>query len=110
MDRYVVRCGKMEFIRPGGKIGFHLSTAARYESAASAAGAALASGEKETEILGIGERAICRTCSKPKAPAGRDLATAAAGSWCTAHECEGYDQEPKPGTLWPGELEGSGER
>lgn len=47
---------------------------------------------------------ICQTCRREKAPRGRDVAAAAAGSFCEARECDGYEQDPKPGRYWPGEL------
>lgn len=44
----------------------------------------------------------CRVCDKTKQPRGRsapmdmDLCT-----W----DCEGYNQDPQPGSLWPGETD-----
>lgn len=45
----------------------------------------------------------CRTCTKTKAPYGRDVAAAAGGSRCTV-DCPGYFNDPRPGHLWPGEA------
>ncbi len=48
----------------------------------------------------------CKTCGLGKAPHGRDVAAAMAGSYCT-WQCPGYDEEPEPGELWPGERYGN---
>jgi hypothetical protein len=45
----------------------------------------------------------CRVCHKLKAPRGRSVPRAIAADRCDS-DCEGYDQEPLPGHLWPGEL------
>lgn len=45
----------------------------------------------------------CRRCGRRKAPIGRDIASAAAGSYCD-RDCKGYRQALQPGHLWPGEL------
>ena len=50
---------------------------------------------------------ICLKCGRPKAPIGRDVAAAVADSYCHWAECDGYRNEPYPGSLWPGEEEES---
>lgn len=45
--------------------------------------------------------AYCTTCGSRKAPRGR---SAPMEMRCCDFECPGYEQEPKPGHLWPGEL------
>ena len=45
----------------------------------------------------------CQVCGVIKAPIGRALP---AGLYrCQPSECEGYDEPPFPGSLWPGESE-----
>ena len=36
----------------------------------------------------------CAQCKRPKAPVGRDIATAAANGYCKYLECAGYVQDP----------------
>jgi hypothetical protein len=44
----------------------------------------------------------CLVCRRRKNPRGR---SAPMGMYlCHPHDCPGYDQEPTPGHLWPGEL------
>lgn len=43
----------------------------------------------------------CDVCHRQKKPLGRD---AAPGSYLCTDECPGYDQYPRPDTLWPGET------
>lgn len=45
----------------------------------------------------------CTVCGLRKRPRGRSVPLEMGNSMCD-HECTGYDQEPKPGHLWPGEL------
>lgn len=45
----------------------------------------------------------CSVCRKFKAPRGRSVPLAMENSRCNFH-CPGYDQDPRPGHLWPGEL------
>jgi len=45
----------------------------------------------------------CSVCHRRKKPVGRSAPLAMANSLCD-RECDGYDQEPLPGTLWPGET------
>lgn len=46
----------------------------------------------------------CTICGMPKKPVGRSAPLVAANSYCD-HDCPGYDVEPKPGHLWPGEMQ-----
>lgn len=41
----------------------------------------------------------CVVCGRFKKPVGRDYL----GDGFCQHECEGYQLDPWPGTLWPGE-------
>jgi len=47
----------------------------------------------------------CVVCRKRKAPRGRSIPPAAAGTYCDDWNCKGYLLDPRPGHLWPGELE-----
>lgn len=47
----------------------------------------------------------CRTCGLRKNPRGRSAPMEMANSLCD-HECDGYDEEPVPQELWPGERYG----
>ena len=49
-----------------------------------------------------GCRPECKTCGRRKAPVGRSVAPAMAGSLCD-YECPGYRKDPSPCDLWPGE-------
>lgn len=49
-------------------------------------------------------RQACVVCHRRKAPLGRSVAAEMAGGLCD-HDCGGYYKDPKPGHLWPGELE-----
>ena len=51
----------------------------------------------------------CLRCHKRKAPRGRSAAPEAANGYCD-FECPGYDEEPRRGDLWPGELQRTRER
>ncbi len=51
----------------------------------------------------VGIRVTCSTCGKPKAPHGRSVAWAMTDSLCS-HHCAGYNEDPRPGCLWPGET------
>ena len=57
----------------------------------------------------VGIAVYCSVCHRRKAPHGRSVPYALAGSLCSEDmaefECEGYRQEPLPGCLWPGETE-----
>ncbi len=46
----------------------------------------------------------CAVCRLRKKPSGRDAAAAAANGYCDS-DCEGYDQEPRAGHLWPDEWQ-----
>jgi len=45
----------------------------------------------------------CRVCHRWKKPLGRSAPLGMANGLCD-FECGGYDAEPLPGSLWPGEL------
>ena len=49
-----------------------------------------------------GIRVVCGICGQPKVPHG-SIAMAMHGSCCDS-PCPGYDREPLPGCLWPGEI------
>ena len=51
----------------------------------------------------IGITVECAVCGNMKQPVGRDASGHA--HYCTRYTCEGYDQEPFAGSLWPGESE-----
>lgn len=53
----------------------------------------------------FGVRVECLTCGRPKNPRGRDAGVYMASSYCTREGCQGYDDEPRAGSLWPGESE-----
>ncbi len=50
----------------------------------------------------VGIRVRCAVCGATKKPMGRS--TPLGGYYCDP-ECKGYYEEPKPGSLWPGESE-----
>lgn len=51
------------------------------------------------------ERVVeCTVCHMRKPPVGRSVPIPAANGYCH-WECSGYHEKPKPGHLWPGELE-----
>ena len=50
----------------------------------------------------IGVRVECARCKRTKKPRGRSQPIGA--SYCDWN-CEGYNEQPLPGTLWPGETE-----
>lgn len=52
------------------------------------------------ELVGVG--VDCTVCGLRKKPRGRSAPLEMANSLCD-HECEGYNKDPKPGDLWPGE-------
>lgn len=49
----------------------------------------------------VGIRVKCTVCHQTKAPHGRS--TPLYGYYCD-FECPGYNLDPKPGCLWPGET------
>lgn len=55
----------------------------------------------------VGKIVRCAICGHAKKPRGR--AEPLGAYYCTppwhGHGCEGYDQEPHVGSLWPGESE-----
>ncbi len=52
----------------------------------------------------IGRSVECTVCGLRKKPRGRDAPAAMGNSLCD-WECEGYNKEPYPGHLWPGEKQ-----
>lgn len=44
----------------------------------------------------------CTVCGRRKQPRGRSVPAECHGSYCD-YDCAGYEQEPKPGHLWPEE-------
>lgn len=46
---------------------------------------------------------ICTICGMRKRPHGRSVALEMENGMC-GHDCTGYNQEPRAGHLWPGEL------
>lgn len=52
----------------------------------------------------VGIAVECAVCHLRKKPWGRSAPLAMANSLCD-WDCPGYDTDPKPGCLWPGETE-----
>lgn len=50
-----------------------------------------------------GDAVICTTCERRKNPRGRDSGIYASSGLCHRDECDGYDEEPRPTSLHPGE-------
>jgi hypothetical protein len=50
----------------------------------------------------VGVAVSCVVCGHRKAPVGRSVPV---GMYLCDFECPGYDVEPRPGHLWPGESE-----
>jgi hypothetical protein len=46
----------------------------------------------------------CAVCGMRKKPRGRSAPLEAANGYCD-DDCPGYRQEPRPGHLWPGEID-----
>ena len=46
----------------------------------------------------------CATCGRRKAPHGRSIPDMIHSGYCSREDCPGYDEDPKPGCLWPGET------
>jgi len=51
----------------------------------------------------VGVAVTCTVCGLRKKPMGRSAPLEMANSLCD-HECPGYNAEPYPGDLWPGET------
>lgn len=51
----------------------------------------------------VGIAVYCAVCKHRKKPISRSQPLGM--HLCNQHECEGYYQEPRPGSLWPGEKE-----
>lgn len=47
----------------------------------------------------------CTTCGRAKAPRGRDVPAGMHETYCTTTTCADYGAEPRPGFLWPGEID-----
>lgn len=45
----------------------------------------------------------CSVCGRPKRPRGRSVGIEAENGYC-GWDCEGYNQEPRSGHLWPSEF------
>ena len=54
-----------------------------------------------SEKARVGVMVKCAVCGQMKKPIGRSAPVEA--SYCD-HECKGYQQNPRPGSLWPGET------
>jgi len=57
----------------------------------------------EVKMPEVGQAVDCKVCGRRKKPRGRSAPLEMANSLCD-FECPGYDQEPEPGWLWPGET------
>jgi hypothetical protein len=58
--------------------------------------------EKELRASRVGVRVRCGECGRTKKPIGRSEPLGV--SYCN-DECHGYRNNPRPGSLWPGESE-----
>jgi len=56
------------------------------------------------EIEQVGKAVDCTICGLRKKPQGRSAPLEMANSLCDS-ECPGYYEDPKPGSLWPGETQ-----
>jgi hypothetical protein len=52
----------------------------------------------------VGIAVNCKVCGLRKKPVGRSAPMEMANSLCD-WECPGYNQDPKPGHLWPDETQ-----
>lgn len=52
----------------------------------------------------VGVAVECTRCRLRKIPRGRSASMEMANSLCD-HECPGYYEDPRPGSLWPGESQ-----
>jgi hypothetical protein len=55
------------------------------------------------EVEQVGKAVDCLTCRRRKKPRGRSAPLEMANGLCD-QDCEGYNDDPKPGFLWPGET------
>jgi hypothetical protein len=55
-------------------------------------------------LVKVGIAVECAVCRRSKKPIGRSAPMTMANSLCN-HDCPGYNAEPFPGSLWPGETE-----
>lgn len=53
----------------------------------------------------VGVAVECATCGLRKKPVGRSIPAPTVGTYCCPRRCEGYSEEPCPGSLFPGESE-----
>ena len=53
----------------------------------------------------VGVRVDCLRCGRMKQPWGRSVPYASVGAYCYHDSCSGWDEEPLPGSLFPGESE-----
>lgn len=51
-----------------------------------------------------GYQVNCTVCGRVKQPAGRSVPAELYDSLCGG-DCQGYYEEPRPSSLWPGESE-----
>jgi hypothetical protein len=59
-----------------------------------------------SKAMFVGITVYCGTCGKRKAPHGRSIPDIPESGYCSRQsDCPGYDQEPLPGCLWPGETD-----
>jgi len=58
---------------------------------------------REEILRAAGTRVTCVVCGLTKAPTGRSVSPAMAGSFCD-RACPGWECRPLPGSLWPGET------
>ncbi|MEE9395144.1 MAG: hypothetical protein V3W41_21855 [Planctomycetota bacterium] len=65
-------------------------------------------GEHKT-IHEVGRTVYCNACELRKKPVGRSAAPEQANSLCDS-SCNGYDNTPHVGSLWPGETRSWRER
>lgn len=54
-------------------------------------------------MMKVGVTVLCTVCGHSKKPIGRSGPLGA--YYCERDTCQGYDKEPFPGSLWPGETE-----
>ena len=59
--------------------------------------------KRMSEATKRGIHVVCTMCKRRKKPHGRS----APMDWhgCAQGECDGYNEDPKPGCLWPGETD-----
>lgn len=55
------------------------------------------------EATKVGISVECTVCGRTKVPHGRSAPMGMV--LCNSDNCPGYNQDPKPGCLWPGETD-----